>query len=249
MVIGGKERSPGDRGLAVVRRGSDKEGLYDTSRCNVKFRRPRILQSRSLTFDHRRKLGFDANRKIRARLNGVIFRREAAVGFRNVGISNLEDVMDRTDWPNVGQASPPDTLKVERRDGWAKTWGRDKGYKDKWGSQPSRKPEGPKEGEADGEEDQEVFRVSTGKGKDRSERTAITLEPVSPVTRTDPVMRKKALAFNEYALQLMESGEYVRARSYFQKAIELDPEEQVYVTNLERCQKWMDYYKRGGRQV
>lgn len=249
MVLGGNERSPGDRGLAVVRRGSDKEGLYDTSKCNVKFRRPRILQSRALAFDHRRKLGFDQNRKIRARLNGVVFRRNAAIGFRNVGISNLEDVMDRTDWPDVGNASPPDTLRIERRKDWNRTWGGDKDYSDKWGGQPSRKPEGPKEEEVEEEDDQEVFRVSTGRKKEREEEAVIELGPVSPVTRTDPVMRKKALAFNEYALQLMESGEYVRAQSYFQKAIELDPEEQVYLTNLERCQKWMDYYKRGGRRV
>jgi hypothetical protein len=109
--------------LADVRKGSEREGLYDTSKCNVKFRRPRILQSRSLSFDHRRKLGFEPNRRIKARLSGVVFRRKAAIGFRNVGISNLEEVMDRDDWPEVGKAQLPDTLRLERRKDWSRTWG------------------------------------------------------------------------------------------------------------------------------
>lgn len=233
--------------MADVRKGSEREGLYDTSKCNVKFRRPRILQSRSLSFDHRRKLGFEPNRRIKARLSGVVFRRKAAIGFRNVGISNLEEVMDRDDWPEVGKAQLPDTLRLERRKDWSRTWGQDKGYREKWGTSPIVKREVQVEtGEA---EDDEVFRASPEKRREPASIVTIEEQPAGPASRVSPVMRRKALAFNEYALQLMESGEYVRAQSYFRKAIELDPDETVYVTNLERCQKWMDYYRRGGRSV
>ena len=233
--------------MAEVRQGSEREGLYDTSKCNVKFRRPRILQSRSLAFDHRRKLGFDPDRRIKARLSGVVFRRKTAIGFRNVGVSNLEEVMDKEDWPDVGRASPPDTLKIERRKDWSRTWGKDKDYTDKWGISPSRK--GLETPESEDVDDQQLFRDTPGRSSVTVEEAPIEVGPITPAATVDPVMRKKALAFNEYALQLMESGEYVRARSYFQKAIELDPGEPVYVTNLDRCQKWMDYYRRGGRSA
>ena len=60
--------------------------------------------------------------------------------------------------------------------------------------------------------------------------------------------KKRAFAFNEYALLLMESGEYDRAMNYFQKALDLDPSEGTYTINMNRCREWLDYKKRGGRR-
>ena len=79
--------------------------LYDTSKCQVRFRKPRILPRRKRDFDQDRDLDFDPNRLIDARLQGVIFRTDSAVGFRNIGVGNVEDAMSTKDWPDVGPAS------------------------------------------------------------------------------------------------------------------------------------------------
>ena len=71
----------------------------------------------------------------------------------------------------------------------------------------------------------------------------------APVQRTvNPKDQKRAFAFNEYALALMESGEYERAMNYFQKALDLDPSEDTYSINMKRCREWLDYKQRGGRR-
>jgi len=249
--------------------------LFDTSKCQVRFRKPRILQSRKLFFDHRRRLNFDHVRMIDARLQGVIFREKGAVGFRNIGVSNIDEITGEEDWPDVGQARPPETLKVERSKQWEKTWGKESTYLEMWGV--------PRSNDTDDqlyESERIKPQISyhkrktgvpsgrTGSGVSRNAMTTpkveVSREPVMAVSasslepRTPTIShevyaasardKKRALLFNEYALALMDSQKYERAMTYFKKAQDIDPGEETYRINMERCREWLEYQKRGGRR-
>ncbi len=303
MVIGKAKHNKGD--LA---------GIYDTSICQVKFRNPRILMKRKRTFDQDRDLSFDHNRRIDVRLQGILFRKTKAIGFRNIGVSNLEDIDKSEDWPTVEPAKSPESMVMDRDSDWEHTWGMDQTYEEIWGTgrdmehdailfptdrlepqltyyskQKLVKDDDPisrrsskrrnkakakkKIGQTntarkmpflDYVEDQDssirtknpVYQVaeedsepinSPPSSKDvrlwsEDESSNISSEQV-PVSPKD---RKRAYAFNEYGLSLMESGQYDRAMSYFQKAKGLDPNERTYTTNQKRCQQWMDYHSRKG---
>ncbi|MGA1872122.1 MAG: tetratricopeptide repeat protein [Thermoplasmatota archaeon] len=273
--------------------GQSTQRLYDTSKCQVKFRKPRILQRRNRNFDHDRELGFDPNRLIDTRLQGVIFRKESAVGFRNVGIGNVDDVMDKNDWPDVGPAQVPDSLRIQRDKDWEQTWGNDEPFERRWGGRRSVKDDeyiywrdrikpqlsyyhekkpSPRQEPVRKSSTQEVYdprprpqqkRISPSQPVQRSRpRVEVISEPIiAPPSRVDtrsitttvqpsvnPKDQKRAFAFNEYALALMESGEYERAMNYFQKALDLDSAEETYRINMKRCREWLDYKRRGGRR-
>jgi hypothetical protein len=249
--------------------------LYDTSKCQVKFRKPRILQSRKLFFDHNRDLNFNHVRFIDARLQGVIFRKEKVIGFRNIGVSNIEQVMDRKDWPDVGPAKSPETLKIQRNNHWEKTWGKDHTYRERWGVASKKDTK-------DYLSSRERIKPQVSYHK-RGTRTTRTKSPSKPVQQKrpspkvevieEPVItapsstwqppartfsygapatsakdKKRALLFNEYALALMDSQKYERAMTYFQKAQDLDPGEETYRINMKRCREWLEYQSRGGRR-
>ncbi|MGA1820562.1 MAG: tetratricopeptide repeat protein [Thermoplasmatota archaeon] len=267
--------------------------LYDTSKCQVRFRKPRILQRRSRNFDQDRELDFDPNRLIDARLQGVIFRTGSVVGFRNIGVSNIEDVKDKKDWPDVGPAAPPDSMRVQRSRDWEQTWGSDVAFDRRWGGQRksqsreylysqdrikpqlsyySQKKPVPREPPIQRKTYQQVYDPRprpqpsarpTPQPQPRSRpKVEVISEPVyAPPSTTvqrsvsysvpkpvNPKDQKRAFAFNEYALALMESGEYERAMNYFQKALDLDPSEETYTINMNRCREWLDYKQRGGRR-
>ncbi|MGA1866419.1 MAG: tetratricopeptide repeat protein [Thermoplasmatota archaeon] len=255
----------------------------------MKFRKPRILQGRARNFDHNRNLDFNPTRMIDVRLQGVIFRTDSAVGFRNIGIDNVEDVMDRKDWPDVGPASPPETMSLQRDQDWELTWGGDESFEKKWGgvkrthgrdylySQDRIKPQLSYYGNKEPVPKEPILRKTKPmKGRDAaaihrsrpkpSSRQSMetgagassqpiyappsTIETRSSIYHraANPKDRKRAFAFNEYALALMESGEYERAMNYFQKALDLDPDEQTYRINMTRCREWLEYKQRGGRR-
>ncbi|MBN1539238.1 MAG: tetratricopeptide repeat protein [Candidatus Thermoplasmatota archaeon] len=267
---------------------NNTQRLYDTSKCQVKFRKPRILQRRDRNFDHNRDLNFNPNRMIDVRLQGVMFRTESAVGFRNIGINNIEDVMDRKDWPEVGPASSPETMSIQRDHDWEQTWGRDESFEKKWGGPArtqsrdylysqdrikpqltyySQKEQVPKERSFRRTRSQNVHDAGRsprpgssptsqsvkGTGAEVSSQPIYappsTIDARSSVRHrnVNPNDRKRAFAFNEYALALMESGKYESAMNYFQKALDLDPSEQTYSINMARCREWLEYKKRGGR--
>ncbi len=251
--------------------------LYDTSKCQVKFRKPRILQSRKLFFDHNRHLNFNHVRMIDARLQGVIFREKGAVEFRNIGVSNIEQVMSKEDWPDVGSAKPPETLKIQRNDHWEGTWGKDQSYIERWGV---KKKEDSREHlySRDRLKPQLSYQKRGMKStttrtqtpsklimqKRTSPKVEVIEEPVIAVpsstwqppaqtfsygTPATPAKdKKRALLFNEYALALMDSQKYERAMTYFQKAQDLDPGEETYRINMKRCREWLEYQTRGGRR-
>jgi hypothetical protein len=268
--------------------------LYDTSKCQVKFRQPRILQRRPRLFDENRELSFDHQRVIDVRLQGVIFRNEPAVGFRNIGVSNVDDVMDKGDWPDVGPAKPPDTLKIERDSDWEETWGKVESFHRRWEVNPrdvpkrsrdylysrdrvqpqltyvdelrSKQKSTPKRSAHQKQPprrpaEQQHQRVYSPQPKQKPKIQARS-QPIyaPPSTFTNVPVRttvekkatsgekKRAFAFNEYALLLMESGEYDRAMNYFQKALNLDPLEETYKINMKRCKEWLEYKRRGGRR-
>jgi len=227
---------------------AQRMNLYDTSICHAKFRRPRILQNRERSFDANRKLNFDPNRKIDARLTGVVFRTVTAVGFRNLGLSNLDDVKDMKDWPEVGKARPPETMSIKRHENWERTWGKDTSHEQRWG------PASQMRGGAHPIKErmkQVATEIMEGPALERipssypqmSAQTTVVREYAPQTSEKD---RKKAFAFNEYALALMEMEDYGRAMSYFEKALDLDPGEQIYRTNLERCQQWLEHKRKGG---
>jgi hypothetical protein len=72
-------------------------------------------------------------------------------------------------------------------------------------------------------------------------------KPAPVYESVSPKDKKRAFAFNEYALNLMESGKYAKAMTYFQKARSLDPIEETYKINMKRCQQWLDYKLKRGR--
>lgn len=72
-------------------------------------------------------------------------------------------------------------------------------------------------------------------------------KPAPVYESISPKDKKRAFAFNEYALNLMESGKYAKAMTYFQKARSLDPIEETYKINMKRCQQWLDYKLKRGR--
>ena len=277
--------------------------IYDTSVCQVKFRKPRILMSRNRTFDEDRELNFDHKRRIKTRLQGVVFRKTKVIGFRNIGVSNIEEVSEDSDWPEVEPAKSPESLVQERDSDWEQTWGRDQAYEEVWGTSIDIDPEAalytdervkPQLTYYDEKKlikdvtpqwDSSLApvekRTKTGPRKKRSsqkpgkkpfidyvveyDREDKSKQPVyevleqesvpiiaPPSTREEtpksvsPKDRKRAYAFNEYGLALMESGQYERAMTYFVKAMDLDPNESTYNTNKKRCKQWMDYKSRKG---
>lgn len=215
--------------LATVKkrkyRNKSKERIFDTSVCQAKFRKPRILQKRNRSFNEDRELFFDHNRKIEARLNGIVFRDTFAVGFRTTGLGNLDDIMGKKDWPDMPKASRPKTTKREKGPGYEKTWGQDRSFKQKW-TQP--------------EVGSEIITPGAStRGQDQYRMGARRDLQVSKKNRRD------AYTYNEYALALMSDGDFKRSLSYFQRARALDPNEDIYRVNLERCQEWLRS-KKGG---
>lgn len=237
-------------------RSSSKKRIFDTSVCQVRFRKPRVLADRSRSFDHDRELSFDHNRKIEARLLGVIFRDDRAIGFRNIGVSNIEELSSKEDWPDIGPATKPGSLIKKRRDGYDRTWGREQSYEQKWGvraivPQPSYKDHS----QVSDVQDEKIKSSSSKKKKQRKSgsRQGVVIDTgspiiVSPKREVSSKDHKRAFAFNEYALALMEAGEYQRALTYFQKALDLDSTEETYHINMDRCRKWLDYSKNGGKR-
>jgi tetratricopeptide (TPR) repeat protein len=274
-----------------------QERLFDTSKCQVKFRKARILDRRKRDFDQDRDLSFDHERVIDTRLQGVIFRDMHAVGFRNVGVSNIEEVSNSQDWPKTEAAKSPESLRIQRDSDWEETWGREETFEQRWGvggdrsnvdesklylysrdrtqpkltyiSQRLAKQRKKQQGRSGAPARKPVRKqYSQQKFKPAAQRTqpkpkvqvvsqpiyappsTITNVPVRTTTAREPTPseKKRAFAFNEYALLLMESGDYDRAMNYFQKALDLDPGEETYKINMNRCQEWLDYKKRGGRR-
>ncbi len=207
-------------------RGRRKDRIFDTSVCHAKFRKPRILQKRKRSFDEDRELSFDHNRDIEARLNGIVFRDTFAVGFRTTGLGNLDDIMGKKDWPEMPKAARPKTTKRKKGPGYEKTWGLDPSFKQKW-AQP--------------EPGNEIITLGAST-KDHDQYRAGTQRKDLQVSKKD---RRDAYTYNEYALALMSDGDFQRALSYFEKARALDPKEDIYRVNHERCQEWVRS-KRGG---
>ncbi|MFO8050760.1 MAG: tetratricopeptide repeat protein [Thermoplasmatota archaeon] len=262
-------------------RSSPQGRIYDTSVCQVKFRKPRILMERDRTFDHDRELFFDHNRMIDVRLEGVIFRDGYSVGFRNIGVANIEDLPAKEDWPDVGPATRPESLEIKRSRSYTRTWGPDQSFKQRWGIKPTdprdyvgkrtriepqlshekytKKTNVPDEmiiSTPASSTRKHPIKSASSIGKPRTKKKkkkkTVKLDSGSPiaappsgreVTSKD---KKRAFAFNEYALALMEAGEYPKAMKYFQKSLDLDPTEETYHINKERCKQWLDYYKNGG---
>lgn len=250
--------------------------IYDTSECQVKFRKPRVLMDRNRSFDHDRELTFDHNRMIQARLQGVFFRDGFAVGFRNIGVSNIEVLSSKEDWPDVGPAKKPETLKKKKSKGYKKTWGPEQSFQQKWGQEAAdpedylirRKRIKPqlsheKYSKIDEKPVEMVISTSPSKKKKKDSRSQVKFDTgksiSAPPSRVEvrshsPVKRqvsskdkKRAFAFNEYALALMEAGEYQKAMTYFNKALDLDPTEETYHINMDRCNQWLEYTNKGGR--
>ena len=100
------------------------DNKFDTSVCQVVFRKPRVDVNRDPSFDHNRDLSFDHNRSIDARLDGVVFRDHFAIGFRNAGIGNIEKISSEGDWPEIEPAKSPKSLIIERDTDWdgSATW-------------------------------------------------------------------------------------------------------------------------------
>jgi hypothetical protein len=299
LIIGGFRGSPRSEVPLSVTGKRKKERqestrLYDTSKCKVKFRQPRILQRRPRQFNENRDLNFNHRRVIDTRLQGVMFRLKPAVGFRNIGVGNIDDVMDKRDWPDVGPARPPESLKIQKDADWEETWGREESFQRRWGVDPkdvknktrdylywkdriqpqltytnelmvqqskiAHKPTQRQQPvrHIPKQQYQQQYR-SQPKPKPKVDvisrpiyapPSTFSNVPVrtSVQKRASSGEKKRAFAFNEYALLLMESGEYERAMNYFQKALDLDPPEETYKINMQRCREWLDYKKRGGRR-
>jgi tetratricopeptide (TPR) repeat protein len=198
--------------------------LFDTSKPTAKFRKARIGAHRKRDFDEDRDLSFVWDRDIDARLTGVVFRKKGAIGFRNMGVENLDDVMEPSDWPDTGKAEPPETMSKKRFKGYQKRWGKDKTYAEQWGvhipliKQPNA--------------------FVTHHVVEKGHRADV--EKIS----TGDVNRRRAFTYNEYGLALMEEGDYKEALSYFTEAIKMDPGEDTYRINLQRCKEWYDYSRR-----
>ncbi len=303
LVNGGYDISEERKKLSVGKRKRkirSTEVIYDTSVCHVKFRNPRVDVHRNRFFDHDRELFFDHNRMIQARLQGVVFRDHFAIGFRNMGISNIEETSNPEDWPKIDPAKGPDSLIVSRDSDYETDWGRDQTYEAKWGEprnttsdqvlMPTERVE-PQLSYHDQRRIEPASNEFMIRGP-KKKRTVPINEPVARSSRkhyqpdrpvhevigTDngPIItppprqkeiyspapqyqdisrslssistktKKKAFAYNEYALALMESGQYKRAMNFFLKAKNLDPHEGTYTTNMNRCQQWLDYKSRRG---
>ena len=265
MSVSGKRKS----------KSSSKSRIFDTSVCQARFRKPRVLVDRNRSFDHDRELSFDPYRMIDARLYGVKFRDDFAIGFRNIGVSNIEELSSKEDWPDVSPATYPLSLNKSRRKGYDRTWGREKSYGQKWGvravdpkpsydtrhevtdvpekrrsSSPSKKKKTPSKKKKQKSGGRQNVRIETGTPIIVPPRRedAFSTSSASPKREISSKDRKRAFAFNEYALALMEAGEYKRALTYFQKALDLDSTQEAYHINMGRCRQWLDYSKKGGRR-
>ena len=208
------------------KRKSEKKRFFDTSKPQAKFRRARIDWERGTEFDENRDLDFNWDRDIDARLQGIVFREKGSIGFRNLGVTNLDDVLDDEDWPDYGEAKPGKKFKKERIKDYTKRWGKDLSYDERWGVDIPL-------------EQQPKAMISHHKYSfDNIVRDEIGREGRSKKSR--------AVKLNDYGLSLMEEGDYLSALEYFKKAIDLDPEEKVYKKNLNRCRLWWRYTSRGG---
>ena len=203
----------------------EKSRFFDTSKPQAKFRRARIDWERGTEFDEDRDLNFNWNRDIDARLKGIIFRERGAIGFRILGVNNLDDVMEKDDWPDYGKAKPGKRFKQERIKGYTDRWGEDRSFDERW------RYEIPLDQQPKAMISHHKFSfddvLREGEGGTQSKK-------------------KRAVKFNDFGLTLMEEGDYLSALEYFKKARDLDPDERVYVKNLERCRKWWKYTSRGG---
>ncbi len=270
------------------------ERLFDTSKCQVKFRKPRILERRVRSFDQDRDLTFDHERAIPTRLQGVIFRDRNRLDFKNQGVSNIEEASNTKDWPKVEPARSPHSLEKQKNSDWEQKWGREETFEQRWSvkrrktkidpekylysrdrTQPrlsyitkrlekNRKLSQTKKGAAVHQQpprqpDFPLYQQPAPKPKPKVEvvsqpihapPSSYTNVPVrtSTAKRATSSEKKRAFAFNEYALLLMESGEYERAMNYFHKALDLDSSEETYTINMNRCREWLDYKKKGGRR-
>ncbi len=227
--------------------------VYDTSKCHAKFRSPRIMRKRNRSFNEDRSLSFDHNRVIEARLDGVIFREGAAVGFRNIGVDNLNQVMDPKDWPKGEPLRSSESIKIDRDNDWEETWGKDASFHEKWGGSPSKGPNRPRKSKS---RKDRSSRHSSPPSRSKitvkeveGNRSSLFMPPSSKggTGRPSDADRKKAILLNEHALSLMDNGRYKDAMSFFQKALGLDPSEETYQINMARCREWLEYQKRRGR--
>jgi len=219
-------------------------------------------------------------------MKGVVFRQGYAVGFREIQIANLDDVMDKADWPDMGKAAPPERFERTNIKGWNKRWGKDQSFEERWDlpkKYPKTKAEAVeyvksaarKEIAKKYKQYEPQIQPVVEKVKDYYERSPVEVrwkeeprqEPVTfqkqePKVQWEPeeedevlverpqisaASKKRAYALNEYALTLMEMTNYDLALKYFEKAIDLDPTEDVYRTNKDRCNDWIRYKQQGGQ--
>jgi len=184
--------------------------IYNTSIVNAKFRVARITPDRDLSFDHDRELDFNYDRDIDARIKGVVFRDKALVGFQNLGISNLDDVMNPEEWPDTGKAEVGEAFHSERDSEWD----------DRWGG---------------GEEEKgKAYR----KTAPFSGQPHVSWEVVEPLPDTS-YEKQEALSQNQYGVTLVRKGEYSTALLYFMKAAQLDPTNKTYRLNISKCKEWI----------
>jgi tetratricopeptide (TPR) repeat protein len=201
-------------------------------------------------------------------MTGVQFRQGYAVGFRQVILDNIDEVMDRKDWPDMGAAARPERYVKEDVEGWEGRWGRDRPFNEKWNlAKKKRVPErkqaiefiktaarqevAKKYAEYEPKVQPTIDRIERYYNEAPVEVKAkvkeYTDKVVEAVEAPTPSSKKKAYALNEYALTLMEMKKYDLALNYFNKAIALDPTEETYRTNKARCIDWIDYRdKQGG---
>lgn len=193
-----------------------KPKKYDTSAVKAKFRVARINPWRKLDFAHLRKLSFDCDRDIEARLTGISFRTGFALNFRNLGVSNLDEIGNANDWPDMGKAKVIETFKSNKDRQWYDKWGKNISNEVKW--ERRRAP--------------------------KKTRPLTRRQVVRPLTDSTSSEKKQALSLNQYAVSLVQKGEYVTALIYFSRAQQLDPENQVYQANVDKCKEWISV-KRG----
>ena len=229
-------RSCGPLGKIRRMRVKPKPNKYDTSTVKAKFRVARINPWRKLDFAHVRRLNFDCDRDIEARLTGIVFRSEVVVNFRNLGISNLDEIGNADDWPNMGKAKVIETFKSNKDRLWYDKWGKEVSNDVKWGKEVSNDVKWGKEVSNDVKWER---RTTTKKTRPLGRRQVVRPLPDSTASE-----KKQALSLNQYAVSLVQKGEYATALIYFSRAQQLDTENQVYQANVDKCKEWISV-KRG----
>lgn len=198
--------------------------LFDTSKPTAKFRKARIKVKRRRSFNERRKLDFDWDRDIDARLEGVVFRKSGSIGFRNLGVDNLDDVMEHSDWPKTGKAKIGESNVKKRWKNYEKRWGKDKTREEDWGVRVPLQNQ------------RKVIATPVAE-------KAQVIEEKS--TQSNFIEKKKAFTYNEYGLAQMKAGDLVGAMRYFMEAIRIDPNENVYRLNFQKCKELYDSGRKG----